>query len=331
MAYRDQIATTVDQLIKEGSVPEGMREQYINLMAADDKTAEKFAGMLMRGADYTRKTQELAEQRRQQDAAYQAKLAEADARRAALEKWEADAQAELQRYKDIAERYPSDQAALAAYKQKLADYNLLDETAVPAVAPTQPAQPKEIPVSQTQLPADYLKRDDAASAIRDLMIMQGQLQAIAGEHYKLYGQPLTDNLMQEAMNAGVQDIRQFWESKYNVQGKRAEVQQAAYNAELERVRTEERNKVMAELAADPSRVTGGQPFAGQQHSQLFDTYASRAVAAAVDGTVKPLSELAPELRPTTVATQNRVDRAMQNYAQNFNPDGSPRLGGGPAQ
>lgn len=330
--YRGQISENVDALIKEGAIPEGMRDQYITLMAADEKVAERFAGMLMRGSDYTRKTQALAEERRTIQTQTAAERAQIAAEQAALRQWESEAKAELSRYKEIADQYPQNQAVLAAYKQKLADYNLLDDTTVPEPQPIASAQPKGEPAvtNQNQLPIDYLKREDAAGAIRDLMVMQGDLQAIAGEHYALFGKPLTENLMQEAMNAGVQNVRQFWESKHNIAGKRAEMEAQTRASEIEKVRAETRAAVLAELAVDPSRVMG-QPNYANQASQLFDTYASRALASTPDGSVKPLRDVAPELRPDMAASQDRVNRAMEGFMKDFNADGSPRHAGGPAQ
>jgi len=101
--------------------------------------------------------------------------------------------------------------------------------------------------------------------------------------------------------------------------------------EIEKIKAETRAAVMAELATDPSRVMGGPSFQQSAPSPIFDQYASRAVAAAVDGSVKPLRELAPELRPNQIATEDRVNRAMSSFLKDFNADGSPRHAGGPAQ
>lgn len=332
--YRTQITENVDALVKEGAIPEGMRDAYIDMMAKDDKVAERFAGMLMRGSDYTRKTQALAEQRRQQEAEIAAERQRVLAEQQALKQWETETKAEIERLRQFADQSPHLQAQIARYEQKLSDYNLLedgDKVAIPTPTPKgESAMPTpQTPVTQTN--ANNLTREDAASAIRDLMIMQGDLIAVAGEHQRLFGQPLADNIMQEALNAGEQNIRSYWERKFNVGGKRAEVEAAARAAEIEKIKAETRAAVMAELATDPSRVMGGPAFQQSAPSPIFDQYASRAVAAAIDGTVKPLRELAPELRPNQIATEDRVNRAMSSFLKDYNPDGSPRLAGGPAQ
>jgi len=330
--YRSQISENVDALVKDGAIPADMRDRYIEMMAADEKVAERFAGMLMRGSDYTRKTQALAEQRRQQEAEIAAERQRVLAEQQALKQWEMETKAEVERLRQYADQYPHIQAQIARYEQKLSDYNLLedgDKIPVPTPQPKgEPAMPTQ-PVTQTN--SNNLTREDAASAIRDLMIMQGDLMAVAGEHQRLFGQPLSDNIMQEALNAGEQNIRSYWEKKFNVGGKRAEVEAAARAAEIEKIKAETRAAVMAELATDPSRVMGGPSYQQSAPSPLFDQYASRAVAAAVDGTVKPLRDLAPELRPNQIATEDRVNRAMSSFLKDYNPDGSPRLAGGPAQ
>jgi len=330
--YRSQISENVDALVKDGAIPADMRDRYIEMMAADEKVAERFAGMLMRGSDYTRKTQALAEQRRQQEAEIAAERQRVLAEQQALKQWEMETKAEVERLRQYADQYPHIQAQIARYEQKLSDYNLLEDSDKVAVPTPQPKGEPAMPTQQvTQTNSNNLTREDAASVIRDLMIMQGDLMAVAGEHQRLFGQPLSDNIMQEALNAGEQNIRSYWEKKFNVGGKRAEVEAAARAAEIEKIKAETRAAVMAELATDPSRVMGGPSYQQSAPSPLFDQYASRAVAAAVDGTVKPLRDLAPELRPNQIATEDRVNRAMSSFLKDYNPDGSPRLAGGPAQ
>lgn len=330
--YRSQIAETVDSLVKEGAIPADMRERYIEMMAADDKVAERFAGMLMRAGDYTRKTQSLAEQRRQAEAELAAERARVAQEQAALKQWEQEARQEIENLRLAATQNPALQVQIAKYEQKLKEYNLLEEEdRIPI--PNELPKPKgeAMPVQQQEQNLNYLQRDEAASAIRDLMSLQGQIVAIAGEHQALFGKPLTDNIFQEALNAGVQDIRQYWESKYNVSGKRAEVEAASRAAEIERIKAETRAAVMAELTADPNRVIGGQPFQPSQPSPIFDRYAaSRAVVPTAEGT-KSLRDIAPELRPDGQAHEFRVNRAMERFMKDFNADGSPRLAGGPAQ
>lgn len=330
--YKSQIAENVDALVKEGAIPADMRERYIEMMAADDKAAEKFAGMLMRAGDYTRKTQSLAEQRRQAEAELAAERARVAQEQAALKQWEQEARQEIENLRLAATQNPALQAQIARYEQKLADYNLLedgDRLPIPNEVPKPKGE--AMPVQPQEQNLNYLQRDEAANAIRDLMSLQGQIVAIAGEHQALFGKPLTDNIFQEALNAGVQDIRQYWESKYNVSGKRAEVEAASRAAEIERIKAETRAAVMAELTADPNRVLGGQPFQPSQPSPIFDRYAaSRAVVPTAEGS-KGLRDIAPELRPDGQAHEFRVNRAMENFMKDFNADGSPRLAGGPAQ
>lgn len=287
----------------------------------------------MRGSDYTRKTQALAEQRRQQEAEIAAERQRVFAEQQALKQWETETKAEVERLRQYAEQYPHIQAQIARYEQKLSDYNLLEDGDKVTIPTPQPKGEPAMPTPQTpnQQVTDYLKRDDAVNAIRDLMVMTGEQQSIAGEHYALFGKPLTENIIREALAAGENDIRSYWERKFNVGGKRAEVEAATRAAEIEKIKAETRAAVMAELATDPSRVVGGPAFQQSAPSPIFDQYASRAVAAAVDGSVKPLRELAPELRPNQIATEDRVNRAMSSFLKDYNPDGSPRHLGGPAQ
>lgn len=331
--YKGQIAETVDALVKEGAIPFDMRDRYVELMATDDKVAERFAGMLMRAGDYTRKTQSLADARRQADVDLAGERARIQQEQADLKRWESETRQEIDNLRLAATQNPALQAQIARYEQKLMDYNLLedgDRITIPkevqqakgALMPAQPIQANN---------SNFLSRDEAANAIRDLMTLQGQVVSIAGEHQALFGKPLTDNIFQEALNAGVQDVRQYWETKFNVNGKRAEVEAATRTAEIEKIKAETRAAVMAELTADPSRVLGGQVFQAPQPSPIFDRYAaSRAVVSTAEG-FKGLRDVAPEMRPDGQAHEARVNSALASFMKDYNADGSPRLAGGPAQ
>lgn len=331
--YEDQVRSNVSRLVKEGAIAEGMQEKYVQMFLEDPKTTERFASILSMDKDYTYKRQQDAEWRRQQEQEIAAERQRVAAEQAALKQWEQEARQEIENLRLAATQNPALQAQIARYEQKLADYNLLEDSDRMEIPKTVPQGETKMPVQQAaaQQQTNYLGRDEAANAIRDLMNLQGQVVAIAGEHQALFGKPLTDNIFQEALNAGVQDVRQFWESKYNVSGKRAEVEAASRAAEIERIKAETRAAVMAELAVDPSRVIGGQPFQQAQPSPIFDRYAaSRAVVQTADGS-KDLREIAPELRPDGQAHENRVNRALTNFMKDYNADGSPRLAGGPAQ
>ena len=327
MTYAEQIAETVDGWVKAGRIQEGMRGQYIEMLTQGGLDQE-VAGMFMRHSDYTRKTQEVAEERRRLEAERADAQQQFATRRAALEEWERDVKGEIERLKKLESQYPEMTARIAAYEQALEDYGLIEQVkvALPQRDPNMP--PTTNPTAtQQQAAANYLTRDEVGQFAQQLLSMQGSAFAIAGEHQRLFGQPLTDDIISEAIAAN-QDVRTFWESKYNVPGKRAEVAAREREAEIAKIREEERAKIMAEFTTDPSRLTGSSPLtnAGPMRPtvEVFDKFSSRALLA--DDAPK-----APELIPSQIAQSQRVNKAAAAWDKLFDADGNPRTNaGGPA-
>jgi len=132
--YRDQVTEQVDQLIAEGAISSAMRDRYIELLAADDATAQAFANRMLRGADYTHKTQALAAQRREQEAKLQQQREQLAAERAALQTWEQEVKTEITRLRGLEQQTPELMARVAAYETALKNYNLMDEVQVPTLS-----------------------------------------------------------------------------------------------------------------------------------------------------------------------------------------------------
>lgn len=327
--FKDQVTQTVDELIQQGVIARDMRDQYINLMAANDAVAERFGGMLMRGSDYTRKTQEVAEQRRQLQATQDAERAKLASDRTALEQWQRQAQAKLAEADALGKQLPELAAKVAAYEQILADYNLQDQVklsspsySTPAPAAHTPAPAGASPVSGGQ----WLSREEGIGALRELLEQQQQMAIIQARHAQLFGAPLLDPVLTEAMNAN-QRVEDYWRAKYNVAGKEAELAQKQRDQEVAAMREQLRAELQAEYASDPNRLIGGpSPLGGLTKSQLLDTYAASKALAASPLNQAPeggASSLPPEQRPDIAASRARLDAATAMFAKNFSPDGRP--------
>lgn len=320
--YRQQIEQTVDEMVKAGRIQEAMRGQYVDLLAKDEGVAQDFAGRFMRHDDYTRKTMEIARQRQEQEAQFQQ-------RRQELEQWERDARAEMATLKAQADQTPELRAKVAAYEQALRDFNMMEHVQVPPAPGGQPAVPQPAnpyaPAQAQQTPGNYLTREEVSQFAQQLLNLQSTTLRIAGQHQRLFGQPLEDDIITEAVAAG-QDPQTYWEAKFNVAGKRAELQAKERDAEIARIREEERAKLVAEYATDPSRLNGGQ-FAMDANqiptNRAFETFSSRGLAT---DNAPP----APELAHPQIAKQQRVDRAAAAWDKLFDAGGNPRVGGGPA-
>lgn len=329
--YRQQIEATVDEMVKAGRIQEGMKSQYVDLLAKDEAVAQEFAGRFMRHDDYTRKTQEVARQRQEQEAMIQAENARVAQERQALQQWEAEAKTEMARLRGLADQYPELHAKVAAYEQALSDFNMTEHVKIPvvgggqpAVIPTNPYAPVTGNVQAASQATNYLTREDVGAFAQQMLELNAKTLRIAGQHQRLFGQPLEDDIIMEAMNAG-QDPQQYWESKYNVPGKRAEIASREREAEIARIREEERAKIVAEYATDPSRLNGG-----LQTMQAHEAPTVKAFEAVSSRGLTPESQPAPELAHPQLAKQHRVERAAATWDRLFDAGGNPRQGGGPA-
>lgn len=326
--YREQIEATVNEMVKAGRIQEGMRAQYVDLLAKDEAVAQEFAGRFMRHDDYTRKTQEVARQRQEQEAKIRAEEARVAQERQALQQWEAEAKAEMARLRGLADQYPELHSKVAAYEQALADFNMTEHVKIPTVGGGQPAVTPTNPYAPPQAPAqpaqgNYLTREDVGQFAQQMLELNAKTLRIAGQHQRLFGQPLEDDIIMEAMTAG-QDPQQYWEAKYNVPGKRAEIQAREREAEIARIREEERAKIVAEYATDPSRLNGG-----LQTMQAHEAPTVKAFEAVSSRGLAPESQAAPELAHPQLAKQQRVERAAATWDRLFDAGGNPRQAGGP--
>lgn len=317
---REQVGAIVDGLIKQGTIPASERDNYLTSLAGDEARAQVFAGMLMRGDDYTRKTQEVARQRQEVEAERQRQAAELARRQQGLEEWERTARRELEEARSLQSTVPGMAAKVAAYEQALRDYNLLDQVQVPNVATPAPSQvPSHTPAQTPAQQGDWLKRDEATNYMRQLVELQGESMLIASRHQSLFGKPIDRNIISESLQANV-PLEQYWRTLYNVEAREAELQANEREAERARIREEERAKLMSEFVQTP-----GQPpvYVGKT-PELFNVYnPSKALATE---TTAP----APEMRPDLSSAMSRVNDAASFFRQNFTPEGSPRNGGGPA-
>lgn len=329
--YAEQIQANVDRLIAEGTIDLQFREQYVDLFTKNPKAQERFAGVLSMDRDYTQKSQANAQWRREQEAAIAAERARVQAERDRLAHWELSVNREIDQLRSQATMTVAQQQRLAALEQTVANYNLQDAIVAPA-APAQPTTTTPTPAytqqqqpAQQQQSAQWLSRDEASSYMRELVDLNGKAMRIAGMHQQLFGQPLTDNLYAEALSSG-QDIEQLWRTKYNVEAKQGELARQQREAEIAKIREEERAKVMAEMATDPTRFQapglGQPPMASNQFMELAQS------RTAIDPATGRPTAPAPELMPASIQERNRARSAVEFLHKNFNPDGSRKQSDG---
>lgn len=327
--HREQITQIVDELIQQGVIARDMRDQYVQLMTSSDAVAERFGGMLMRGQDYTRKTQEVAEQRRQLQTAQEAERQKLAADRAALEQWQSQAQARLAEADQLGRQLPELAAKVAAYEQILSDYNLQEQVKLPTLPGLQtPPQTTHASAALAHppsgAPSQWLSREEGVGALRELLEQQQQMAIIQARHSQLFGEPLLDPVLTEAMNAG-QGVQEYWRAKYNVSAKEAELAQRRRDQEIAAIREQVRTELQAEYASDPNRLVGSAtPNGVANRSQILDAYAAnRALAANPLQSAEDGASLPPERRGEIAAARSRLDAARAMFEKNFSPDGRP--------
>lgn len=340
MNARNTITTLVDEMIGKGLITTDQKESYVQSLGANDQLAEYFAGQMLRQSDYTKKTMELANQRREFDSQRDAEWQKVQAERANLAQWERDTKAEIDRLRGLEGTVFAQTAKLASMQQVLADYNLMDQ--LPAELrdvstnpslPTPTQQYAASPAATTQEDpmsnANFLSRDEATQAMQDILRLQSTGMRIAGLHQQIFGQPLTDDIISEALQSNIPpaQLESYWRTKYAVDAREATMREEKQRAELEALKAQVRQEMMTEFATDPSRLMTGNPSAPRPVGSVLEHYAaSRAAATNPIAGATPTTPTSLERQPELQLHASRVNEAADYFRQNFSPDGTPIKG-----
>lgn len=323
----EAVEKAVDDLIAKGRISRDLRAEYIRDLESN------LQNDLLRGADYTNKTKSLAAERRQAEEWLNQERQKIQAERQRLEHWQNQVGSQLEDYDKVMKELPSLTARVSAYEQALKDYQIYDKIDIPSVSPSIPSitdrkeQPRSMPEKNPPADAPWLSREAAAGALKEFALLNGKIAKIQAQHMRLFGEPLDDDLYSHYMETG-EDPERHWAVKYNVQGKREEINQKTREAEIAKMREEIRAEVMKDLALDPSRVVGGpsQTYKGGLTPVLEQYSQSRALAhSGTEGDNKqaPPDFVPPERRSDIAASRDRVARASDLFVKNFDVTGKP--------
>jgi len=204
-----------------------LRERY----AKNESAAAKFVGGFMRTSDYTKKTQDLSEQRKQTETATATQTAQLETARKALEAAEKEKNTILN---DLAKHRVTTAKARELMTMLSEKYQLTDEDL--------PGMSELIETAKTGKPVDHtpdietrlatfkaeIKKEVEADFVKALMPELGSMaalpmiwQEIGREHAELTGKPLTFTEQQEILTLARKDnkpLRDVWEEKYQVGG-----------------------------------------------------------------------------------------------------------------
>lgn len=321
----EAVEKAVDGLIAAGRVQREMRDEYIRHLE------QNLGSELLRGADYTKKTQALADERRQAEQWLNQERQKVEAERQQLRQWHGQVNGQLEDYDRVTEDMRRMAAENAAYKQALTDYQIIDKVAIPSISdpssrPATRTTPQPTVRPQIEPSQTFLTREAGAGALRDMALLHGKVNRINAQHMKLYGEPLEEDLYSHYMETG-QDPEEYWKVKYNVEGRRNELAQKQRESEMAAMREQIRAEVMQQITSDPSRVIGGQgqhPVGGL--TPVMERYAqSRALAnnPVQDKENKNPDFVPPEMKPDIATSRDRVNRAANMFATNFDTLGRP--------
>lgn len=232
---KEAVEQWLDGLKAQGKLDD---EKLEAIKSALTPEAEEFiGGSVLRQEDYSRLAAQVKQKEREVEQ-YQASLSE----------WKTDAEGQflaMQRAKAAAE-------AEVARLRTLATAYEIPETEVGKVVTT-----VETPIEKKDEPkvdmSEYIKAQDAQQAMIDALKVQNKLIALAARHQTLFGKPLEDEELIDRAIQNKRTIEQEWEETYKVADKRQELATAAQEAHDQRVREEERAKVLSELKLPETR------------------------------------------------------------------------------
>lgn len=320
----EAIERAVDDMIQKGRISRDLRDEYIQHFETNLQSD------ILRGADYTNKTKQLAEEKRANEQRLQAEYQKLQADRARLEQWQHQVQGELSKLDAL----PEMAAKLAAYEQALKDYQILDQVQVPTL-PRNNYQPSPVErviqgQNQPQQSNRFMTVETAGAALRDFAVLQSKVSRIQAQHMKLFGEALEDDLVGHYLDTG-EDPEQHWRIKYAVDARKQHIFETNRLAEIAKIKEETRAEIMKELALDPSRVTGsplGKPQGGL--TPLLEQYTqSRALSHSqnnLGGTPAPPGAtdfVPPEKKPELAASRERIAAASRMFAEHFDVSGNP--------
>lgn len=200
------------------------------------EAAEYAGGSVLRQEDYSRHQEALRLERQEMDS-HQIALAEwknqAEAEYFEMQRQKAAAETEVERLKQLAKTYvPESELG------KVTTVN----------TPIEKKEP-EAPFDTSE----FIKAKDAQEAMLNTLKVQNQLMSIGAQHQKLFGEPLDDAELIDRAITNKRTIDQEWVEHYKVADKRAELGLKVQEAHDQKIREEERAKVLSELKLPDTR------------------------------------------------------------------------------
>lgn len=301
----------LNELAADGALSDEERKNLEGVLGRD-KVAERVKKGVLLNADYTRKTQALADDRR----ALEERGKKLDQETASLVEWRKGVEGQLQKaYGDLQEA----RITVGQYEGRvktIADRYGLDANELLGAEPTgdtngtrRTADAKSAPDFD---PKQYLRAEDFEKTMQGAKALMPTLSAelfdLAQEHQELFGKSLRDTkgLVQRALERGT-SLRQLWEEENKVPEKRIELEvEKRVKAKEEKLDADFRAKI-SEAVADGRTV---RPM-NQPRSVVYERNKDwKPPEAREDGSGKP-SE-APPLK-SDAQKEERWQKAVTSF------------------
>lgn len=260
-----ELQTWMDGLVKAGNLSEEQAKLLSGTLEKPE-VQEFVGGSMLRQEDYSVHMNQLAEDRKKQEAEYTEKNAGADRFQASLVTFKSEADASVLKANERVTAADQARTSLTQRVQSLAAQYGIDDTelataiaASPAPAANPPAGGPAVPnggVSDEVLKG-YVKAEDFNKGARQYVDLTAVLNDMADEHAELFGKRLSrKELVDEALSTG-KTIEQVWEAKYNVTERRTqlakEVQEAHDKKLVDDATVAAETRVRSELQLPPQR------------------------------------------------------------------------------
>lgn len=234
--------------------------KVLETVLAKEPVSKKIGESFLRQSDYSRRMNELSDEKKQIEAHLQQKLTELDAHEKGLVEWKGTADKTLaQREKEVQRLNSELESTKNAMSKIQQDYGI-------EISGYTQANPNPVPTKtfDDSVLGGYVKRDDFQKAVQDVSRypeLTGELMDMAAEHYELFGKrlPSVRKLVESAVSQK-KGIREAWAQEYKVEEKRAEMAKKSHDDELERVRQETEARVRSELKAPAMRPNAARPL-----------------------------------------------------------------------
>jgi hypothetical protein len=236
---KEALTAWLEGLEKLGKLSEEQLTALKSTLSPDTlptEVVDYVGGSVLRQEDYSRLAAQMKAKEREV-ADFQTALTEwkgdAESQYLAMQQAKARAEAEVARLTQLAKSYEIPEAELGK---------------VVTVE-----SPKEEPTKPNVDVSEFMKKQEAQDAMVSAIKVQNKLLSLAAKHQQYFGKPLDDEELVDRAIQNQRTIEAEWEETYKVADKRQEIATAQQEAHDQKIREEERARLLSELKLPETR------------------------------------------------------------------------------